>query len=108
MASNVKVFCIFQDQDQLELDVVKEFYEYCSKNSIEFNVREYNSFKHDKDRNYISELPAFHIYTGKSYFDTTSNQIKIIDDAILSSQYMKITKSRFLKFLSTFRLSKIH
>lgn len=82
-----KVTCVVSYVDELDrhpaFKIVKQF---CQANRVPFSAREYNSTRYDEDCHYISQLPAFHIYSkGElcgTYF-TDDNIIQKIQDEIV-------------------------
>ncbi len=65
----ITVKCIVDCLSDTDPDIVT-FRDYAHSLNINFLTREYDSRKYSEDRDYITRLPAFHIYVKKQYRET--------------------------------------
>lgn len=64
---SVQLNCIVYDLTDSNEPTIKEIRDYCQKEKIIYSTRRFNSNKYSNDRNFIRELPAFHIYINDIY-----------------------------------------
>jgi len=65
----ITVKCVVDCLSDNNPDIVR-FRDYAHSLNINFLTREYDSIKYSEDRDYITRLPAFHIYAKKHYRET--------------------------------------
>lgn len=90
------VYCVVDTYDDLKLPWVRIIKSYCLNNSITFMSHRFDSITHRYDRNYITALPAFHIYNKKLYettFYANEESLDIIDDCLEKFHVLKEKKS---------------
>lgn len=58
--------------------------QFCEENKIGFLLRNYNSSEFQDDRDYISKLPAFHLYSQKKGY---INTFHLSDDVIMQVEH---------------------
>ena len=93
----------FERKDIL-VEEYKSIAELCDKNSISFLIREYNSRVYEEDSEYITRLPAFHIYEGakKRYVGTFyegTDPLQIINnDTVEKISFFKRILNLFHRF----------
>ena len=66
----LRIIAILNPTTNFGEEIVDEVKEFCGNKSIIFTTREYDSLRYFKDRDYIEELPAFHIYYDDIYINT--------------------------------------
>ena len=93
--------------DNLYIDLKK----FCQMNSISFIVRDYNSSQFEEDCDYITKLPAIHLYMCKKGYletfypsDTSSdtyqtNIEKLIQKTEYEEEYKKRKKKSIFSYL---------
>lgn len=89
------VYCVVDTYEDLKLPWVRIIKGYCLRNSIPFTSRLFDSMTHRHDRNYITALPAFHIYNTKLYettFYANEESLDIIDDCVEKFHALKEKK----------------
>jgi len=62
----IKILCILQNKSDSVKDI-EQVQEHASNIGLDVSIREYNSLKYSDDRNYIEQLPAFHVYVSGGY-----------------------------------------
>jgi hypothetical protein len=104
---NVTLVCrIFEGKES-----IKEFrniQDLCKQNSISFLGREYNSRIYNEDCEYITRLPAFHIYKNSVYVGTFyegENFFQIIESDSIESDNVERT-GFFKKILKILKISR--
>jgi hypothetical protein len=84
-----------------------ELKKFCQMNSISFIVRDYNSSQFEEDCDYITKLPAIHIYMRKKgYLETfypsdtyQTNIEKLIEKKEYEEEYKKKNKKSIFSYL---------
>jgi len=77
--------------------IYRKIIEYCTLMNIKFTIRIFDSIKYDEDREYITRLPAIHIYEKFEYVTTAFPEDKIIN--IIREQYEK-SELEMLEYIS--------
>ena len=78
----IRIICVTENIRDLDNETVKVVQKHCQDLNIEYGTRQFNSRKYSDDRDNITRLPAFHLYSRrclKSTFYTTDDVIDIID-----------------------------
>jgi len=91
------VYCVVYDYSEYNDPTIHTIHEHCLNNNIIFKTRRYSSQKFSTDRNYISSLPAFHIYMNKAYQETfypTTRPIQHIDECIQKYNHIQDMKKQ--------------
>ena len=65
----ITVKCVVEALSDNNPEIVT-FRNYAHSLNIQFTTREYDSRKYPDDQNFVTRLPAFHIYTNKQYGQT--------------------------------------
>jgi len=66
----IEIKCILYDLSDSNDDQIRNLRDYCHLKNLIFSTRRYNSSKYSDDRNYITKLPAFHVYMKDAYQNT--------------------------------------
>ena len=77
--------------------IYKKIVEYCSLMNIKFTIRIFDSIKYSEDCEYITHLPAIHIYKKSDHVCTAFPEDKIIN--IIREQYEK-SELEMLEYIS--------
>ena len=103
----MRVSCVVKDLSQFNNQEIHAIRDHCNAVGILFTTRVYNPFSFADDRNYIENLPAFHMYKHTSYIHTfylTSNPIQYINESITAWQLRKVKKpSRLYRMFYFFK-----
>ncbi len=95
---NIEVTLVLYDITDAKEENVKFVKDYCLTKNILFSTRRYNSYSHRHDREYISQLPAFHIYINKIHQRTVyvnTRPLQHIDEII--NLYVKMEEEKRIK-----------
>ena len=83
-------------------EIVDEVLAFCQEKAITFTIREYDSLRYFKDRDFIQRLPAFHIYAGSIYINTFhTDYLEHIHLAL--SMKIRTLKGTFQRFIWSIR-----
>ena len=89
------VYCVVYDYSDYNDPTIHAIHEHCLNTNVLFKTRRYSSQKFSTDRNYISSLPAFHIYINKAYQETfypNTRPIQHIDECI--QEYTRLQEAK--------------
>lgn len=81
----IHICCVLDDHDDYTNPVVQAVRNYCIKKNVLFTSRLYDSSKYGCDREYIEQLPAFHIFMKQLYqktYYTYGRPLQNVDDMI--------------------------
>lgn len=105
----IHICCVLDEHSDFNCPVLHAIRDHCSKNSVLFTTRIYDSSKYNCDRDYIERLPALHIFMRRLYIKTyypNTRPIQHIDDAIevytKQLEYKKKIKHIWAKRLASF------
>ena len=88
---NMKVTCVIDKNEKFMDPVFKIVETHCNDMDIEYDIRGFQSWRNAEDRDNITKLPAFHIYTNGLYQTT----FYINDDVIsLIESYFQTMKDK--------------
>jgi hypothetical protein len=103
----MRVCCVVNELSQFNNPDIHEIRNHCNEVGILFTTRVYNPFSFADDKNYIENLPAFHMYKHTSYIHTfylTTNPIQYINESITAWQIRKVKKpSRLYRIFYFFK-----
>jgi hypothetical protein len=95
----LRVICVVRVYDDSHTADVGAIREYCNTNGVLFSTRIYSSRQYADDRNYIEQLPAFHIYAEKAYIRTVSSGVVECIEGCLAKPVIRWSPMKFLKRL---------
>ncbi len=79
LLSKIKICAIYPiEQNDKIIEKINLVNEYCFENSINFTKRVFDSYNYTDDRDYISRLPAYHIYRKYDIIETVYTKAEII------------------------------
>lgn len=67
--------------------ILRKILEFCSTRDINVKLRKFSPFDYEEDREYVTHLPAVHLYTNRDYQETIYPDFKPIQ--ILQLEYDK-------------------
>lgn len=72
--------------------ILRKLTEFCEYSDIVFVIREYDSEKHEEDRECVERLPAIQVYFEKEYYDTYYTPVNIVQILRLELNKYEIEK----------------
>jgi CRISPR/Cas system CSM-associated protein Csm4 (group 5 of RAMP superfamily) len=61
---------IYENNVDTNDPILRKICEFCSTRNITVSIREFSSVLYEDDQNYITHLPAIHMYIDKGYVET--------------------------------------
>lgn len=91
----IKVICIVDEYSDGKSPLIQEVRSHAHNSNVSYSTRIFDSRKYEEDRDYITRLPAFHIYIKgihhKTFF-TSNRPLQHIDESI--EVYLKRKEER--------------
>lgn len=91
----VRVICIVDDYSDGKSPLIQEVRSHAHNSNISYSTRIFDSRKYEEDRDYITRLPAFHVYIKGIYHKTffpNTRPLQHIDESI--DLYLKKKEER--------------